>query len=84
MPFSHSINKYEKILLLHAGHCHDTHTVNFSVTELQKVFTTMSDNSWNVALLISRSEFLTSLLVSYIKGVHMNSSQSVQELKELV
>jgi hypothetical protein len=52
---SHSINKCEKLRLFHAGHCHDIHTVNLSVTALQKVFSTMADNSWNVALLISRS-----------------------------
>jgi hypothetical protein len=42
----------------------------------------MADNLWNVGLLISRSELLTLLFVSYIKSVHMNNSQSVQKLKE--
>ena len=48
----------------------------------QKVSSTTSDNSWNVALLFSRSEFQPSLYVGYTKSIHMKNSQSVQELKE--
>jgi hypothetical protein len=55
-----------------------THTVNFSVTEMQKVLSTTADNLWNVALLISRYKFLTLLFISYTKSVHVNNSQSVQ------
>jgi hypothetical protein len=54
-----------------------THIENPSVIALKKVYSTMGDNLWNVALFITGSEFPPSLFVGYAKSVHINNSQSV-------